>query len=361
MVVDMFGEKRSQMQNWMWQRRFDRKYGTRAGLMGDGGKIHILLGLASGGADHLIRLLSRPGHQVRIYNALLAKFRPELVLSQRGDPLAIPYQRTLERAHPIFRIYRLLEEGNNEWILKGMSNRLPPEEINNAPCLIKETRALLATESLLEGLKARMMLFVGDPVRNIDRLFDQHGLEVPYLQSEARSVLSAQFLARFMRRDYDGVLKCAKTIRRITDEREKAIKHRVLIAALIQHMFRRLSLRYPQQVVLAEYDQLEQDPQVLMNMLEHLMGPQGTTLARRTLENEAFVPTGIQQMKWRNAWPDSKTAYGFLTEEEADGCYDMLRDAGLGVGGRELSKEEPIASEQMLEDIYAKFMDASNS
>jgi len=360
MVVDMFSEKRSQMQHWMWQRRFERKYGAQAGLMGDGRKVHLLFGLAGGGADHLVRLLSRPGQRVRIYNALLGKFTPALVFSQKGDPLAFPYQRDLERSHPMFRIYRLLVEGNSEWVTKGMSNRLPEAEIKDTPCLIKDTRALLSAEALLEGLKARMMLFVGDPVKNVDRLFDQHGIEVPYLQGEARSVLSAQFLARFMRRDYDGVLECAKAIRQITDKRERTIKHRVLVVALIQHMFRRLALRYPKQVVLAEYEQLEQNPRVLMEMLERLMGPQGETLGRRALEQEAFVPAGQEQMKWRNAWPDSRTDYAFLTEEEANACYDMLRDAGLGVGGRERSKEEPVASEQMLEDIYAQFLDASN-
>jgi hypothetical protein len=356
----MFNERRSQIQNWMWQRRFDRQYGTQAGLVGDGRKIHFLLGLASGGADHLIRLMSRPGQNLRIYNALLAKFEPELAFSQRGDPLAIPYQRTLERSHPIFRVYRLLVE-NNEWVTKGMSNRLPEAELKSAPCLIKDTRALLATEGLLEGLKARMMLFVGDPVKNIDRLFDQHGLEVSYLKNEARSVLSPLFLARFMRRDYDGVLQCAKKIRRITDRRLRSIQHRVLIAALVQHMFRRLSLRYPKQVVLAEYDQLEQNPRMLMDMLVHLMGPEGEAVGRRTLEHEAFVPTGQQGMKWRNIWPDSKTGYTFLTEEEAESCYEMLHLAGLSVVGREERKDEPVASEKTLEDIYAQFLDASNS
>ncbi len=358
MVAELFTEKRTQMQNWMWRQRLERAQGMNAGLLGDGQKLHFLLGVAGSGAGHLARMVSRPGLRVRFYNSLLARFEPKLVLSKTGDRLALPYQRTLDRLHPLNRIYRMLEEGN-EWATLRISNRLDESDVSAVPSLIKESHALLATEGLLDELKAKALLYVGDPVKSVDWLFEQWGLDTPYLEIEGRSVLAPYFLARFMRRDYVRVIKTYRKIRHIENMRKRTILHRVLVVALIQHMFRMLALSYPQQATLVEYDQLEQRPGVLLDHLQRLMGEPGEAIARKVLATSTIVPVGRSEAIWENAWPHSASQYDFLTEKEVDSCYRMLRRAGLGVGLRERDREPP-PSEKSVENVYAEFLKASN-
>lgn len=359
MVAELFTQKRAQMHGWMWRQRFERAYGENAGLLGDGRKLHFLLGVAGSGVDHLARLVSRPGMRVRFYNALSTKFEPKLAFSKGGDHLALPYQRTLDRLHPLSRIYRMLEEKDNEWATRRVSNRLDATEAGSAPCLIKESHALLATEGLLDALQAKALLYIGDPVKIVDRLFAHQGVDTPYLETEGRSVLAPYFLSRFMRRDYAVVIKAYKKIRFISDIRKRTLLHRVLVIALIQHMFRRLALRYPQQAILVEYDQLVKNPELLQELLQRLMGDEGEALAQQALEVSTIVPVGRSQAIWRDAWPDSASCYNFLTDKEADSCYRLLHMAGLGVGIKEQKQEAP-PSEKQLEGLYAEFLKSGN-
>ena len=158
MVTELPTEKRHRMRDWMWRQRFERAHGARCGLQGDGSKVHLLLGIGGSGIDHLSRIVSRPGLQLRCYNAPLAKFEPRLSLSKAGDRLALPYLRTLDRQHPLSRIYRMMVEPDNEWANRHMSNRPEAPDLSSIPCLVKESHALLATEGLLKDMKAKALL-----------------------------------------------------------------------------------------------------------------------------------------------------------------------------------------------------------
>jgi hypothetical protein len=346
MVTPLITEKRFHIRNWMWKQRLERSQSAHAGLIGDTRQLHFIFGVAGGGVDHLARLIAHPGSRLRFYNNLLTRFEPRLMFVGGGDRLALEYTKSLPRDHPLLRVYRMLVEYDNEWAKQRMNYRLGSENIETLPCLIKEDRGLLAIEAVLRELGSRALLYVSDPVKMIDRLFTERGEDVAYLRTEGRSLLSPYFLARFLRRDYSQVMHTHRHIQRIESARERRILDRVLNAALVQHMFRILAVRYPDQATLVEYDHIERDPSLLGGMLERLFGESGLVLSRSALTHATFHPHGKTKAIWKDAWPEKVASHGFLTEAERRLCYRMLQESGLTSSPSFTAKQCPLASAQ---------------
>lgn len=343
MVTELITEK-LHIRSWMWRQRMDRAHASHAGLIGDGGQVQLLLGVSGSGVDHLGRLLAQPGFPLRYFQNPLGRFEPRLSLAAGHDPLALPYSKTLERDHPLLRVMRMSMEFDNRWALTETSNKVEAAECESLPCLVKESHALLATEAMLKAFGNRAMLYVSDPVKAVDRLFDTQGLDSAYLLEEGRSVLAPYFLARFLRRDYNRVMHIHRRIRRTQDARRRNILHRVLVIALIQHMFRMLAARYPQQAILVEYDRIADDPTPLEGMLERLLGEPGLEIGRSLMMESTFRPDGQNRVIWKNTWPESKSAAGFLTPGEIQVSYQMLKDSGLATRIADQSRYQPLSS-----------------
>lgn len=341
----------------MWRQRFERAHGARSGLWGDGTKVHLMLGVGGSSIDHLARIVSRPGLQLRFYNALLAKFEPKLILSKTGDRLAVPYQRTLDKYHPLSRIYRMLEESDKEWAGLNICNRPDTSDLSELPCLVKESHGLLATEALFKGLKAKALLYVGDPVKTVDRLLEQQGMHTSYLEVEGRSVLAPRFLSRYLRRDHVQVMKVHRIIRHATDGRKRTILNKVLVVALIQHMFRLLAARYPEQAILVEYERLEKQPELLEEFLTRLMGDKGATIARKALDASTIVLNGQMNLMWKYAWPESAPRYAVLTDKEVAQCRRTLSKVGLSSGAED---QEQQPTDSAFENTQGEFLQAGN-
>jgi len=343
MVAELITEKRQNIRDWMWRQRIERSYSNHAGMLGDGGRVHLLLGVRGSGADHLGRLLSRPGVPLRYYQNPLQSFTPRIVASNSRDRLAVPFVKELDDAHPLLRVLRMTQEFENSWALENLSNKPGKGLLESLPCLVKEGRGLLATEAMLRALRGKALLYLSDPVKAVDRLFAAEGLDSVYLLEEAHSVLSPYFLGRFLRNDYSRTLHAHRRIRRTMDARKRTILHRVLVVALIQHMFRMLAARYPQQVVLVEFDRIVEDPSLLEGILERFLGQDGLRIGQSVMVEATFSSRGRNKLLWKNAWPEKQPATGFLSPEEIRLCYRMLKDCGLATRIGEQSRYHPVA------------------
>ncbi len=343
MVAELITEKRQSIRSWMWRQRLERNHSSHAGLIGDGAQVRLLLGVRGGGVDHLGRLISQPGVPLRYYQNPLQHFDPPLAISNSGDRLAMPFSKTLDHRHPVMRVMRMTQEFDSSWALDSLSNKPDTALLESLPSLIKESHSLLGIEAILRGLHCKAMLYVSDPVKTVDRLFDSEGLDSPYLLEEGRSVLAPYFLGRFLRKDYTHTMHAHRRIRRTQDARKRSILHRVLVTALIQHMFRMLAARYPRQVILVEYDRIADDPTLLEGMLEHLLGEAGLHIGHAVMVESTFSPNGQDQVIWKNAWPEKKPAAGFLTPEEIRLSYQMLKDCGLATRICNQSRYKPVS------------------
>ncbi len=321
-------EKTFELKNWAWRKRLEHRYGEHAGLLGDGQQLHFLFGIG-GGAGHLARLIALSGNAMRLFNNPLGRFDPPVLFSHGPDRLAIEYQKDLESDHPLFRVYRMLVEYDNDWVVQALSNRVVTDEPETLPCLVKSTQGLLATEAVLRQMKSRALLYIGDPVKIVDTFFGDDSASSS-LDSEARSVLAPLFLSRFLRRDYQRVLHTYAGIHKLTSKRNRSAARRVLVVGLIQHMFMMLAARYPDRVKLVRYEDLIHDPYHLFGLLEHLLGEPGLAITNSVIASSTFKPDGKQDIMWKDAWPESSPWSGSLSAKQVGHCYRVLEESGLG-------------------------------
>jgi hypothetical protein len=140
--------KRLLFSQLMWKKRVNQKYLPHAGYMGNGGEIHLILGVNGTGINHFTQLLLQALHNSLFIHYPLEKFEPDLTLSTQGDRMAIPYHKELEASHPLNRIYRIYAERNlleTDYDVTQNENAKP----NDAFLIMKEVHGLLATEALL--------------------------------------------------------------------------------------------------------------------------------------------------------------------------------------------------------------------
>ncbi len=354
MATELFTEKRTQIRSWMWRQRLERANSTHAGLIGDTRDLTLLLGVRGSGVDHLGGLIAQPGIPVRYYQNQVSRFEPRIQISTGQDRLAMPYRKELPRDHPYMRALRMTMEWNNGWSGLQSTNRVDGYDPEDLDCLVKESSGLLGAEAMIRQLDCRLMLYVSDPVKILDQLFDQEGLNSPYLVEEGRSVLAPYFLSRFMRRDYGRVLHVHQRIRRTRDMRKRTILQRMLVVALIQHMFRMLAARYPDRVSLVEYDQLAFDPQSLEHILAKAFGARGSDLGRRVVMESSFRPDEKDYLVWKHVWPEKSIVPGFFTPEEVRLSYQVLRDSGLATRIPEQSRYHPVEQSVEQSEQFAK-------
>jgi hypothetical protein len=341
MVTELITEKRQSVRNWMWRQRLERANSSHAGLVGEGSELRFVLGISGTGAERLARVVAQPEVNLRFFHEPLGRFVPRLVLAGGGDRLAMPYTKELDVYHPVMRVLRMLVEGDNLWA-RRLNNRVKAEDPGTLPCLVSMSHGLLATEAMLRSLGAKALLYVGDPVKAVDRLLEDEGLESPYLEAEARSVLAPYFLARFLRRDYAPVLHGWRKIARQPDARRRKVLRLIVVSALIQRMFRMLAARYPSQAILVEYEQLARDPGLLNALLERLYGESGLEMAQTVALNSTFLPHKSVRPVWKAGWPEQIPAPLFLTSEEVQAGYRLLRETGLATRLAEQSRYRPI-------------------
>jgi len=327
----MITEKSLHIRGWMWKQRFERTYSNVCGMVGNGQPLQLLLGVRGSGVDHLGRMVSQPGIAVRYFANPLTRVHPPLQLAAGSDPLAVPYARRLEGDHPLFRVYRMLVEHDKDWSVRYATNRIAAHERSETPpCLVKESHALLATEALLTETGAKALLYVSDPVRIVDALFGNDRLDTPYLVGEGKSVLTPPFLARFVKRDYARLMKTQRQMTNHHRVREQIILFRVLTVALIQHMFRMLAIKYPEQTALVDFATLSREPHRLKYFFESVFGEAGLGIARGVLAGSTFMAEGRETALWKNAWPEQGPGWHYLTIKDVEMCYAMLSDCGLG-------------------------------
>ncbi len=331
---------RQGIQRWLWRQKFERRYGEYAGYLGDGNTLNFVWGLAGGGSEHLVRLLSQPGIMVRCHKGILTRFNPPLQLNDRKDRLGIPYSKDLSGDHPLIRVVRMLAEYDNEWTLQH-HNHPKVDRLESLPCVIGESRALLASEALLRALGSKALVYVGDPVRAVDALFRRRGMADNYLLNEGRYMLAPLFLSRFLKRDFKAVLAVYQRIRGLRSQRQKQIAFRVLVAGMLEHMLRMLAVRYPQQVILVEYRKLKNNPYHLEDVLIRLLGEPGIGIGRALTITSTFMPSDQSGLVWNEMWPEQAAFPRFLKPAEVDLCRELLIQAGLSFdSGAEASPAE---------------------
>jgi hypothetical protein len=328
MKKNLAQNKRLFISQLLWKKRLNMKYTPHAGYMGNGGEIHLILGVNGTGINHLTQLLSQalPNSHC-VYNPL-AKFEPKLTLSNLGDRLAITYHKALTTDHPLNRIYRIyaetnLAETNN--ILDQMENETPKD----AFLILKEAHGLLATEALLRELKCHVLFYVSDPVILAEQIFSREGVDTPYLDLESQSVIDSHFLKRFLSHDLRTVLHAYKSIQRLSSVHQRRVLMKIFTIALIQHMFLMLAARYPELATVVNYSVIENDPKRLESPLVNWLGPNSMEHSKCVINKATFIPDGQKSQRWTRSWPESINTFETLSSEDVKMAYQLIFDHEL--------------------------------
>lgn len=320
--------KRLMISQLIWKGRLNQTHTPHAGYMGNGGDIHLMLGVNGSGINHLIQLLSQALPDGQFIHHPLLKFEPRLTLSSQGDRLAVPYHKELAADHPLNRIYRIYAEMNQ---VEPCHELLREEnETTQARLLIlKETHGLLATEALLRELQCHVLFYVSDPVMLAEQIFSREGADAPYLDLESKAVMDFRFLKRFFSHDVRAVLHAYKLIQRLPSERQRRVQRKIFTIALIQHMFRMLSARYPELATVVDFTLIEPDPRRLEFPLVNWLGSNNLERIKPVLDKATFTQQGQTLLRWTRSWPESITTFEALSAEDVRLGYKLLTDHKL--------------------------------
>lgn len=299
-----------------------------AGYMGNGGDIHLLLGVNGTGINHLTQLLSQSLPNSLFIHNPLPKFEPKLTLSNHDDRLAIPYRKELTADHPLNRVYRIYAENNladANYNLLLMENKKTPRIL----LIMKETHGLLATEALLRELQCHALFYISDPVILAEQIFSREGLNTPYLDLESEAVLESRFLKRFLSHDLRAILHAYKLIQRLSSRRQRRVQMKIFTIALIQHMFRMLAARYPELASVVDFDCIENDPKRMQFPLVNWLGANSLERSERIISTATFKPDGQMSRRWTRSWPETVNAFEVLSSKDVSLAYQILIDHEL--------------------------------
>ncbi|MEW7998020.1 MAG: hypothetical protein AB2540_13445 [Candidatus Thiodiazotropha endolucinida] len=320
--------KRLLFNHYLWNKRINQKYMPHAGYMGNGGDIHLLLGVNGTGINHLTQLLSQSLPNSLFIHNPLPKFEPKLTLSNHDDRLAIPYRKELTADHPLNRVYRIYAENNladANYNLLLMENKKTPRIL----LIMKETHGLLATEALLRELQCHALFYISDPVILAEQIFSREGLNTPYLDLESEAVLESRFLKRFLSHDLRAILHAYKLIQRLSSRRQRRVQMKIFTIALIQHMFRMLAARYPELASVVDFDCIENDPKRMQFPLVNWLGANSLERSERIISTATFKPDGQMSRRWTRSWPETVNAFEVLSSKDVSLAYQILIDHEL--------------------------------
>jgi hypothetical protein len=320
--------KRLYFSKLMWEKRINRKHMPHAGYMGNGGDVHLILGVNGSGINHLTSLLSHALPNNNYIHHPLVKFEPKLTLSTQADRLAIPYHKELALDHPLKRVYRIYAERN-----LPETNYLAPQKDQDksqvALLIMKEVHGLLATEALLRELKCHVLFYISDPVILAEQIFSREGFDTPYLDLECSAVMESIFLKRFLSRELRSVLHAYKLIQRLPSLRQRRVQMKILTIALIQHMFRMLAARYPELATIVDSKLIQNEPRRLEFPLVNWLGQNSMEQAKQVLNTATFNPNGQSSMCWKRSWPESMSTFETLSAEDVARAYRLVINHGL--------------------------------
>ncbi|MCG7991207.1 MAG: hypothetical protein JAY99_01785 [Candidatus Thiodiazotropha lotti] len=320
--------KRLLLSQLLWKKRLNKQQLPHAGYMGNGGDIHLVLGVDGTGISHFVQLLSQSLPENHYIHHPLVKFEPKLTLSNHGERLAMPYQKVLTADHPMSRVYRIYverEQAEKRYDLMAEDREAPPDPI----LILKESHGLLATEALLRELKCHCLLYLSDPVLLAEQMFSKEGIETAYLDFESEAVMDPAFLKRFLAKDLRPALHAYKLIQRLSSRRQRRVQMKIFTIALIQHMFRMLAARYPELATLVDAAVIEDDPKRLEFPLVNWLGPENLHCATRVIGNSTFTQEGQQALRWTRSWPESITSFEALSNKDVKLAYKLLIDHQL--------------------------------
>ncbi len=318
-------KKLSFINELIWKKRVNHKHLPHAGYMGNGGDLHLILGVNGTGINHLTQLLSQALPNSHYIHYPLAKFEPKLSLSYPGDRLAIPYHKELTTDHPINRIYRIYAERNlvNTYRNVLLNENETPQD---AFLIMKEVHSLLASEALLRELKCHVLFYISDPVILAEQIFSREGPDTPYLDLESQAVMDSRFLKRFFPHDLRSVLHAYKLIQRLSSRHQRRLQMKIYTITLIQHMFRMLVVRYPELASIADFPLIENDPQRLEFPLVNWLGPNSLEYSKQVLNAATFSPDGQKFRRWTRSWPESINSFEILSSEDVRMAYKLIID-----------------------------------
>jgi hypothetical protein len=296
--------------------------------MGNGGDIHLMLGVNGTGINHLIQLLSQALPDNHYIHYPLIKFEPKLTLSNQGDRLAVPYQKELVADHPLNRVYRIYAERIQE---KDKYNYLLEENETSKDTLLimKEAHGLLATEALLRELKCHVLFYVSDPVILAEQIFSRDGIDTPYLDLESEAVMDSHFLKRFFANNLRAVLHAYKLIQRLPSARQRRVQMKVFTIAMIQHMFYMLAARYPELATVVDFTVINNDPNSLEFPLVNWLGQNSLESSKSVINMATFTPDAHKTNRWTRSWPESITGFEMLSAEDVGLAYQLIIDHQL--------------------------------
>lgn len=260
------------------------------------------------------------------------KMPPRMPFSSNLDHTAIEYNSSLKPNHPLVVKYKSLTDVNYDLNkIENSEKFLKYKEDNWIYCLVKEVHSLLATEGLIRLFNIPIILIVRDPVRVCDALFYRDGLETPYATIEGEHMLRNGFLKRFLPDSEAMIISRKKKISSIEYERHRIILEKVLYVALLRKLLVSLSELY-ENAHLVEYEKACKAPSLIFKKAANFMGlpwdDMSEEFLRRTMTG---TPEDYRDSTsvYRNTSEELDRPLDFLSEEEAEKCYGMLKNLNI--------------------------------
>jgi hypothetical protein len=118
-------------------------------------------------------------------------------------------------------------------------------------------------------------------------------------------------------------------VQRLPDYSERTVLLRVLAVALVQHMFRLLAARYPEQVTVVAYPELHRNPRAFVDKVAAFYGPQARSRAEAVLSSSTVHAEGQDRLLWTTGASNAGHEPLALASAEVESAYQVLADTGL--------------------------------
>lgn len=329
-INEIYNLTRNRMRELLWNKEYERLHPQLVNTKVDIQKLRLILGVGRSGTTWLSRVLLETPTPIRFFMEGLYFVKPKLRFSAFGDFTAIQYSDTLPENNSLLRTYRSLLAQQYDWSALGVNNHLQRNDSDWQLCVVKEVHSLLATEALLTYFNCPTVFVTRNPIYLIDSLFARDGLHTIYLCHESRWVFKTDFINRFAPEHSNDIESALQYVSKL-EARQQIVLYKLLSVALIQLMFNKLLIYYPN-TYLVSYEELCQNHQTVFPSLAKFLGLSWNLKMKLFLMKTGHSDNKKITEKYPVFKDSSKNIYRefkFLNSAEVNLCQKILNSIGV--------------------------------
>jgi len=185
--------------------------------------------------------------------------------------MAAKYTPILGRWNPLRLIYGVFSsrETPSGLFEEGFYHLINPDASH---VLIKEVHGLLAAEAMVKHFDAKFILINRNPLAIVDSLIVAQTVDTVYFVHEYQYMKNRQFLDTYFANTKEQILLTFSYIDQIASRDLRIISEKLFALYLLRHFFQRIAERYPQKVILKDYEQVIMNPDQEVSHLADFVG-----------------------------------------------------------------------------------------